>query len=76
MLLLRTQTDNCWGENNANVEWVIAYTIIRDNNKISKFGIEVYIIAGQINFKNLNCVNNNVEVIRGDVDLYDVGYNV
>ncbi len=32
--------------NNLNVEWVIAYTIIGDNNKISKFGIEVYIIAG------------------------------
>ncbi len=29
-----------------NKEWIIAYTIIRDNNKISKFGIEVYIIAG------------------------------
>ncbi len=34
------------GENNTNVEWVIAYTIIGDNNKISKFSIEVYIIVG------------------------------
>ncbi len=33
-------------KNNANVEWVIAYKIIGDNNKISKFGIKVYIIAG------------------------------
>ncbi len=45
MPLLCTQTEDYWGENNTNIEWVIVYTIIGDNNKISKFGIEVYIIV-------------------------------
>ena len=34
------------GENNVNMKWVIAYTIIEDNNKISNFGIKIYIIVG------------------------------